>query len=1063
MTNFTESIVEDAALAWLESLGYAVLHGPAIAAGEPRAERSDPNYRDVVLERRLLQALVCLNPDLPVEALEDAFRKLTRSDAPSLVERNRAVHRMLVDGVTVEYRRKDGSIAGAQAQVIDFDTPDNNDWLAINQFTVTGTGAHGGAPQQRRPDVVLFVNGLPLAVIELKNPADENATLWSAYQQLQTYQAQIPALFATNAALVVSDGVQARIGALGAGKEWFKPWRTITGRGDAAANLAELQVVLEGVFEQRRFLDLVRHFLVFEDEGGGKLSKKMAGYHQFHAVSVAVEETLRAAQVRAGHVAETPGRYETGRRPGGDPGDRRVGVVWHTQGSGKSLTMAFYAGRVILHPAMANPTIVVLTDRNDLDDQLFGTFARCRELLRQPPVQAADRADLREKLKVASGGVVFTTIQKFFPEAPSPQPSPTEGRGSRMEVLSERRNIVVIADEAHRSQYDFIDGFARHMRDALPNASFIGFTGTPIEQTDANTRAVFGDYISVYDIQRAVIDGATVPIYYESRLAKLELKESERPKIDPEFEEATEGEEVERKEKLKTKWAQLEAVVGSENRVRLIARDLVEHFENRLDTMDGKAMVVCMSRRICVDLYHEITTLRPAWHHDEDDQGALKVVMTGSASDPLEWQHHIRNKPRRETLAQRFRDPKDLFKIVIVRDMWLTGFDAPSLSTMYVDKPMRGHGLMQAIARVNRVFKDKPGGLVVDYLGLADELKQALATYTESGGTGKTAIDQAEAVALMLEKHEVCLGLFHGFDWSRWTTGTPQVRLSLLPAAQEHILSQDDGKNRMLRAVTELSQAFALAVPHEKALSIRDDVGFFQAVRAVLAKSTPSERKIDEELEFAIRQIISKAVVSDEVVDIFAAAGLKKPDISILSDEFLAEVRGMPQRNLAIELLRKLLAGEIKARSRRNVVQARSFAELLELAIRKYQNRAIETAQVIEELVALAKDMREAGVRGKKLGLSEDELAFYDALETNDSAVKVLGEPTLKTIARELVATVRKNVTIDWTIRENVRAQLRVLVKRILRKYGYPPDKQAKATQTVLEQAEVLSEVWAMA
>jgi len=1063
MTNFTESVVEDAALAWLESLGYAVLHGPAIAAGEPRAERSDPNYRDVVLERRLLQALVCLNPDLPVEALEDAFRKLTRSDAPSLVERNRAVHRMLVDGVTVEYRRKDGSIAGAQAQVIDFDTPDNNDWLAINQFTVTGTGAHGGAPQQRRPDVVLFVNGLPLAVIELKNPADENATLWSAYQQLQTYQAQIPALFATNAALVVSDGVQARIGALGAGKEWFKPWRTITGRGDAAANLAELQVVLEGVFEQRRFLDLVRHFLVFEDEGGGKLSKKIAGYHQFHAVNIAVEETLRASQVRAGHVAETPGRYETGRRPGGDPGDRRVGVVWHTQGSGKSLTMAFYAGRVILHPAMANPTIVVLTDRNDLDDQLFGTFARCRELLRQPPVQAADRADLREKLKVASGGVVFTTIQKFFPEAPSPQPSPTEGRGSRMEVLSERRNIVVIADEAHRSQYDFIDGFARHMRDALPNASFIGFTGTPIEQTDANTRAVFGDYISVYDIQRAVIDGATVPIYYESRLAKLELKESERPKIDPEFEEATEGEEVERKEKLKTKWAQLEAVVGSENRVRLIARDLVEHFENRLDTMDGKAMVVCMSRRICVDLYHEITTLRPAWHHDEDDQGALKVVMTGSASDPLEWQHHIRNKPRRETLAQRFRDPKDLFKIVIVRDMWLTGFDAPSLSTMYVDKPMRGHGLMQAIARVNRVFKDKPGGLVVDYLGLADELKQALATYTESGGTGKTAIDQAEAVALMLEKHEVCLGLFHGFDWSRWTTGTPQVRLSLLPAAQEHILSQDDGKNRMLRAVTELSQAFALAVPHEKALSIRDDVGFFQAVRAVLAKSTPSERKIDEELEFAIRQIISKAVVSDEVVDIFAAAGLKKPDISILSDEFLAEVRGMPQRNLAIELLRKLLAGEIKARSRRNVVQARSFAELLELAIRKYQNRAIETAQVIEELVALAKDMREAGVRGKKLGLSEDELAFYDALETNDSAVKVLGEPTLKTIARELVATVRKNVTIDWTIRENVRAQLRVLVKRILRKYGYPPDKQAKATQTVLEQAEVLSEVWAMA
>jgi type I restriction enzyme R subunit len=643
-----------------------------------------------------------------------------------------------------------------------------------------------------------------------------------------------------------------------------------------------------------------------------------------------------------------------------------------------------------------------------------------------------------------------------------------------MEVLSERRNIVVIADEAHRSQYDFIDGFARHMRDALPNASFIGFTGTPIEQTDANTRAVFGDYISVYDIQRAVTDGATVPIYYESRLAKLELKESERPKIDPEFEEATEGEEVERKEKLKTRWAQLEAVVGSENRIKLIARDLVDHFENRLGTMDGKAMVVCMSRRICVELYRELVALRPDWHHDEDDKGEIKVVMTGSASDPTDWQVHIRNKARREKLAERFRlpaatnpaqagDPKDPFKIVIVRDMWLTGFDAPSLHTMYVDKPMRGHGLMQAIARVNRVFRDKPGGLVVDYLGLAHELKQALATYTESGGTGKTAIDQAEAVAVMLEKYEVCRGLFHRFDWSRWITGTSQDRLSVLPMAQEHILAQEDGKLRLLRAVTNLSRAFALAMPHEEALRIRDDVGFFQAVRAVLAKSTPGERRTDEELDLAIRQIISKAVVSDQVVDIFAAAGLKKPDISILSDEFLAEVRGMPQRNLAVELLRKLLAGEIKSRSRRNVVQARSFAELLEQAVRKYQNRAVETAQVIEELIALAREMRDAGARGEALELSEDELAFYDALETNDSAVKVLGEPTLKAIARELVATVKKNVTIDWTIRENVRAQLRVVVKRILRKYGYPPDKQERATQTVLEQAAVLSEVWAVA
>ncbi|MBX3329471.1 MAG: type I restriction endonuclease subunit R [Nitrospira sp.] len=1041
MTAFTESVVEDAALSWFEALGYRVLHGPDIAFGEVRAERSDPNYRDVVLERRLRQALVRLNPDLPSEALEDAYRKLTRVDAPSLLEGNRAVHRLLVDGITVEYRRKDGSIAGAQARVIDFDKPDNNDWLAVNQFTVS-EGQH-----TRRPDVLLFVNGLPLAVIELKNPADEDATIWSAYQQLQTYQAQIPSFFSTNVALIISDGVQARIGTLGAGKEWFKPWRTITGLQDAAATLSELQVVLEGVFEKRRFLDLVRHFVVFEDEGQGKLTKKMAGYHQFHAVNVAVEETLRAARHETEHrAADLLGQYKAGHQSGGEPGDRRVGVVWHTQGSGKSLTIAFYAGRVILHPTMANPTIVVLTDRNDLDDQLFGTFARCRDLLRQDPVQATDRADLRAKLNVASGGVVFTTIQKFFPEE----------KGDRHPVLSDRRNIVVIADEAHRSQYDFIDGFARHMRDALPNASFIGFTGTPIEKTDANTRAVFGDYISIYDIQRAVIDRATVPIYYESRLAKLELKASERPRIDPKFEEATEGEEVERKEKLKTKWAQLEAVVGSENRIKLIARDLVDHFEDRLAAMDGKAMVVCMSRRICVELYREIAALRPQWHADADDQGSMKVIMTGSASDPIEWQSHIRNKKRREDMALRFRAPKDPFRLVIVRDMWLTGFDAPSLHTMYIDKPMRGHGLMQTIARVNRVFKDKPGGLVVDYLGLADELKQALATYTESGGTGKTAIDQTEAVAVMLEKYEICRGLFHGFNWSRWTTGKPQERLSVLPAAQEHILKQQDGKARLLRAVTELSQAFALAVPHEETFRIRDDVGFFQAVRAVLAKSMPGERKTDEELDQAIRQIISKAVVSDEIVDIFAAAGLKKPDLSILSDEFLAEVRGMPQKNLAVELLRKLLTGEIKVRSRKNVVQAKSFAELLEQAVRKYQNRAIEAAQVIEEMIGLAKDMRRAHERGERLGLTEEEMAFYDALETNDSAVKVLGDETLRTIAREVAEAVRKNVTIDWTVRENVRAQLRVIVKRILRKYGYPPDKQEKATQTVLEQAEVL-------
>lgn len=1037
---FTESVVEDAALEWLQGLGYSIQNGPLLAVGEMFAERTDPNFRDTILAGRLKEALERLNPELPCEAIEDAFRKLTRLDAPTLIERNRDFHRLLVNGVTVEYRDKEGKIAGAQAWAVDFDDPDNNDWLAVNQFTVV-EGQHN-----RRPDVVIFVNGLPLVVIELKNAADENADIWSAYKQLQTYQAQIPSLFTTNIGLIISDGVQARIGVVGAGTEWFKPWRTISGQEIASAAIPELQVVLEGACDKRRFLDLIRFFVVFEDAGRGAILKKMAGYHQFHAVQEAVAQTLRAQTMFVDDdAADAP--------KGMLPNDRRIGVIWHTQGSGKSLTMAFYAGQVICHPAMRNPTLVVLTDRNDLDDQLFGTFARCKDLLRQPPVQAENREDLRAKLSVAAGGVVFTTIQKFFPEE----------RGDRHPVLSDRSNIVVIADEAHRSQYDFIDGYARHMRDALPNASFVGFTGTPIENTDANTRAVFGDYISIYDIQRAVVDGATVPIYYESRLAKLELKESEKPKIDPQFEEVTEGEEVERKERLKSKWAQLEAVVGSTNRLNLIARDLVDHFEKRLETMDGKAMIVCMSRRICVELYREITALRPCWHHEADDKGSIKVVMTGSATDPLGWQGHIRNKLRREVMAKRFRDPADPFRVVIVRDMWLTGFDAPSLHTMYVDKPMRGHGLMQAIARVNRVFRDKPGGLVVDYLGLADELKQALATYTESGGTGETAIDQDEAVAVMLEKYEVCLGLFHGFDWSRWTSGTAQERLLLLPAAQEHILAQEDGKSRLLRAVTELSQAFALAVPHEKAMEIRDDLGFFQAVRGVLAKHEPGEPRPEEELDHAIRQIVSQAMVSDEVVDIFAAAGLKKPDISILSDEFLTEVRGLPHKNLAVELLRKLLAGEIKNRSKRNVVQSRSFLEMLEQTVRKYQNRAIETAQVIEELIALAKEMKEAGARGEKLGLNEDELAFYDALEVNDSSVKVLGDKLLQKIARELVATVRKNVTIDWTIRENVRAHLRVLVKRILRKYGYPPDKQEKATQTVLEQAEVLSAIWSAA
>ena len=1042
MTTVTEADVEEVALEWLRDLGWQTAHGPDIGPGGASEERMD--YGVVVLERRLRDALARLNPDLLPEALDDAYRKLTKPEGSTLEARNRAFHRMLVNGVTVEYRADSGAIRGAQAAVLDYEDAGVNDWLAVNQVTVSEQ------EHTRRPDVVLFVNGLPLGVIELKNPADEEAGIREAWQQLQTYKAELPSLFSMNELLVASDGTEARLGTLTAGREWFKPWRTVTGEDIDEIDPLELRVLLQGVCDRERLLALVRNFIVFEDDGSGVLAKKMAGYHQFHAVRAAIAETLRASRLRDDMlVAEEPGRFEAGRRPGGEHGDRRIGVVWHTQGAGKSLTMAFYAGAVAREPTMENPTIVVLTDRNDLDDQLFGTFARCQDLLGQPPAQAESRADLRKKLSVAAGGVVFTTIQKFYPEE----------QGDTHPSLSERRNIVVIADEAHRSQYDFIDGFARHMRDALPNASFVGFTGTPIERADANTRAVFGDYISIYDIQRAVQDGATVPIYYENRLAQVALDTDATALIDEEFEEATEGEEVERKERLKSRWAQLEAIVGAEPRVRLVAGDIVEHYEERLTAIEGKAMVVCMSRRICIDLYRELVRLHPEWEHEDDDKGAIKVVMTGSASDSPEWQPHIRNKARREALAKRFRDPDDELRIVLVRDMWLTGFDAPSLHTMYVDKPMRGHGLMQAIARVNRVFKDKPGGLVVDYLGLAPELKSALATYTESGGTGRTAVDKNEAAALMVEKYEVCCGILHDFDWSSWTDGAA-ARLELLPAAQEHVLAQENGKERFVGVVRELEQAFALAVPHEETTRIRDDVAFFQSVRSALAKRSAGQVQTDEELDHAVRQIIARAVAPGGVVDIFEAAGLDRPDISILSEDFLAEVQGMQHRNLAVELLQKLLQGELTASRRKNVVQARSFSEMLERSLHRYQNRSIEAAQVIEELIELAREMREASARGQQLGLSEEELAFYDALETNDSAVQVLGDETLRVIARELVETVRHNVTIDWTMRESVRANLRRHVRRILRRHGYPPDKQEQATKTVLEQAEVLSEGW---
>lgn len=1051
MGTMTESEVESAALACLEALGWQIRHGDEIAPDSSAAER--PDFSTVVLESRLRDALARLNPHLPAEALDDALRRLTHAEGADLLSRNRAFHQMLTEGVTVEYRTVDDGIRGTQVQVIDFGNPSNNDFLAVNQFAVLENR------HSRRPDVVLFVNGLPLVLIELKNPSDEQATIWTAWQQLQTYRAELPTLFSFNELLVISDGLEARLGVLDAGKEWFKPWRTITGQdfypplGDPSAQAGmpprpELQVLLEGVFAPERLLPLLRDFIVFESDRS-RLVKKAAGYHQFHAVQIAVAETLRAANLQHVISEGLPG-YLVRRHPGGKPGDRRVGVVWHTQGSGKSLTMVFYAGRIIREPAMQNPTIVVLTDRNDLDDQLFGTFASCQDLLRQAPVQAESRSHLRKLLGVQAGGVVFTTLQKFLPEE----------KGDRNPVLSERQNIVVIADEAHRSQYDFIDGYARHMRDTLPNASFLAFTGTPLERSDRNTRAVFGDYISIYDIQRSVEDCATVPIYYESRLAKLNLPDDLKPQIDEEFEEVTEGEELERKEQLKTKWAQLEAIVGARPRLQLLASDIVKHFEQRLAALEGKGMIVCMSRRIAVELYREIVRLRPEWEDPKDERGQIKVVMTGSAADPPDWQPHIRDKRRREVLANRFRDPIDPFKLVIVRDMWLTGFDAPSLHTLYLDKPMRGHALMQAIARVNRVFRDKPGGLVVDYIGLGQELREALAVYTESGGQGPTALPQEEAVRLMIEKYEICRGLFHGFDYTQWVKGSPQERLSLLPAALEHIFTQEDGKDRLVQTVRDLSKAFALSVPHEDALRIRDEVAFFQSVQVALTKRTPPEGHPSEDLDHAVRQILAHAITPEGVLDIFAAVGLNKPDISILSEEFLAEIRAMPHKNLSIELLQRLLKGEISRLRRRNLIQSRAFSEMLEQTLRRYQNRAIETAQVIEELINLAREMRAANARGEQLGLSEEELAFYDALETNDSAVKVLGDETLRTIARELVKTVRNNLSVDWTQRESVRAQLRVMVKRILRKYGYPPDKQEKATQTVLEQATLLTEMW---
>lgn len=1041
MAFLSEAAVERALLDQLHSLCYSIEREENIGPDGHRPERD--SHDEVILKKRFEDAVARLNLGLPSEAIQDAVRRVMQSELPSLLEENRRIHRLMTEGVDVEYYADDGTLTASKVALINFENPEQNDWLVVSQFVVIN------GQNKRRPDVVVFVNGLPLGVIELKAPGSAGAHLLGAFNQLQTYKQKIPALFNTNALLVTSDGIMARVGSLSADLERFMPWRTTDGMNVAPKGTPELSTLIQGVFEQRRLLALLRDFTVFGETGSG-LAKIIAGYHQFHAVRHAVNSTV---------IASSP------------EGNQRAGIIWHTQGSGKSLLMAFYAGQLVKHPAMANPTLVVLTDRNDLDDQLFSTFSMCRDLIRQTPVQAESREDLQKVLSRASGGVIFTTLQKF---------------GEIAGPLTTRRNVVVIADEAHRSQYGFkakVDlktgelsyGFAKYMRDALPNASFIGFTGTPIEAGDVNTPAVFGNYIDIYDISRAVEDGATVPIYYESRLARIELDEDEKPKIDAEINELTEEDSEADQERLKKKWSAVESLVGSQKRLALVAKDMVAHFENRVAALDGKAMVVCMSRRICVNLYDEIVKLRPDWHSSDDNAGAVKIVMTGAASDPQEWQQHIGNKARRDLLAKRARDPKDQLKMVIVRDMWLTGFDAPCMHTMYVDKQMQGHGLMQAIARVNRVFRDKPAGLIVDYIGIAQNLKSALQQYSQNDQEN-TGVDEAQAISVMIEKYEVVRDMYHGYDYASAMVGTPQERLAMMAGAIEWILdlqqklaakeNTKEGKKNAHRryqdAVLALSKAFALASASDEAREIREEVGFFQAIHAALVKSSNGSGATQQERELAIQQIVSRAVVSTEIVDILAAAGIKSPDISILSDEFLAEVQQMEKKNLALEALRKLLNDGIRSRSKANVVQTKAFSERLEDSVARYHANAITTAEVLQELIKLAKDIRASRQRGEEQGLSEDEIAFYDALADNEDAIQVMGDDKLKLIAHELLMSLRENVSVDWAHRESARARMRVLVKRILRKYGYPPDLQETAVQTVLQQAEALSSGWSV-
>lgn len=1034
MFKYNESELEVATLEWLEELGYDIIEGPNIAPDGESPERE--SFQDVVLVDRLRGALRRINPTLDVKVIEEAIQKIIANASPNLILNNQQFHKLATDGIEIQVQGTDGYNPTISVYVFDFEHPQNNDFMAVNQFTIIEGQAN------KRPDVLVFVNGLPVVVMELKNATNEDVDISDAYHQIQTYKQALPTLFRYNAFLITSDGINARVGSLTANEERFMKWRTVDGTSLASPAEPQLEVMINGMLAPHRLLDIMQNFILFQSDGENTF-KILAAYYQYHAVNKAVEK----AQIATA-----------------ENGDHKIGVVWHTQGSGKSLSMVFYAGKLI--KAMNNPTLVVLTDRNDLDDQLYKTFSMSQDILRQSPSQAQSSDSLRELLNVEAGGIIFTTLQKF---------SPDEETGE-MPCLTDRTNVIVMADEAHRSQYGFGAalsqhknsegelkyGYAKYVRDALPNASFIGFTGTPVESTDRNTPAVFGEYIDVYDMSQAVEDGATVKIFYESRVIPLELPEGLA--IDDDYEDITEDQEAVTKEKLKSKWSRLEAIAGASSRVEKMAQDIVHHYEEREKAMFGKSMIVVMSRRIAIDLYKEIIKLRPQWHSDDDDQGAIKIVMTGSSSDPVEWQPFIGNKKRREFLARRMKDNDDPLKIVIVRDMWLTGFDVPAMNTMYIDKPMKGHNLMQAIARVNRVFKDKPGGLVVDYIGIADNLKQALKQYTASDRE-TAGVDTALAVDVMLEKHQLILELLYGHDYSGFTSEKSSDRIKAIVNTMDYVIGLgEEGKKRFLDTVTELSKAYALCATTQEAEALNDEIGFFKAVKASIVKSIGdgSKKKTATQMDAQINQLISKSVISEDVIDIYKELGLDNPDISILSDQFLEDVRALPQKNLAVELLNRLLNGKVKNVQRSNLIQARKFSEMLANSLNKYNKRTIETSKVIEELIELAKEMDNAYKRGEANGMVKEEIAFYDALASHDTAEQVLGDDTLKIIAHELTQSIKENMSIDWNLRESARAKMRVIVKRLLKKYGYPPEISKQAVETVIEQAELMSEQLAL-